>query len=282
MNYMLCNFLGNNLHKPRKSGFSEVLVDIDNTISEAELYKSGDVLRFVEKGVACDGELVDLLGNFSCDKAGSTEEELKHTDENPIIVIATKGIRVYDNIPTYIKYMTVNEGVFVILLKGIISVVSDNGEEIPLSRNCDAVAKGEGHLYSYEDINKWNSLVDKESGLCFSDYVVSDCIINRSRGKDNSVSVSIKFTKDNFVVLNKEAFIKGALRKKEEAKRKKEEAERKAQVIKMLSEQRSVKDKDAKKSKVKKSKNVSSEDDSNKVGSAGAKSFLNYVASLKK
>lgn len=280
MDYLLCNFMGNHLDRKVRDGVKSVEIDsrLTEDIQLADMYSvksnKSNIIKFVPKGSQCDGTKLDFMGNFSAERMNCSEEELKHTEENPIILVVTKGFKIFQGIPTYIKYMPVRGGVLVALIKGFISVYDNNGDLIPLSRNCDECADDLGHIYKDEEIDKMNSIIDKESSLRFSDYVVSDCIISLEKNKDGGLVRHLKFTKENFVVLNEDVFERGRAKTKQLELRREENREKHMREAAFFSENKTVKDnsKSNKKPK-KKEKEVKN--------SNGAKEFLSYINSLR-
>lgn len=293
--YYFCNFLGRESKGYNKNGvgFVNVSEALDSHVQPAECYlvKENGVtgLNFVAFNERSKGNKVDFIGSLSSDKVGSTDKELVSTDENPIIIIGTRSFKVYNGIPTYIKYIPVQNGVVVALIKGYISVEGKDGEMIPLSRNCDAVSTSEGKVYNAEEIRKLNILKEKESDLAYSEYVVSDCILSLTVSKDGSKLSSIRFNKDNFVILNKEVFIEAKKKKDAELLALAEERKRRAEEIarinesykqRMLEEERKKAEKKSAKS-TRTRKSIKSEDKVEVLsGSSGAQSFLNCIAQL--
>lgn len=285
MEFLFCNFMNSLLERRNSKGvkFIEESVKLSEGIQSAEVYLTknsigDDVLRFVCKGEGSTGTKFDLISHV--------DEELVHTDENPLIMVATRRFKVFKGIPTHIKYIPVKGGVLVLLLKGYISVEDKNGEMIPLSRNCDALSYDEGHVFNADEIYEMNLLEDKESDVKYSDYVVNDCIISLTVSKDNRNLRSIKFNKDRFVFLHTEVFEKGKARK--EAKKAEIEAKRLRRAEEVASFYASRNSGGLSVGEEKKEKKPSSpkpkktKDEDVQVGSSGAQSFLDFVNSLKK
>lgn len=286
--YYFCNFIDRNMKGYKKElGFIEVSEKLNESVQPAfccMVEKDGfKGLNFLALGEKAVGEEIDFIGSFASEKVGSKVEELVSTNDNPIIVVATKKFNVFTGIPSYIKYFPVAEGVIVTLVKGYITVEDSNGAMIPLSRNCDALASHESNLYTAEDIKKLNILKDLESGLNYSDYVVSDCIINHSYSKDGNKIKSVKFNKENFVVLNKEVFMEAKVRKEEELRIKAEEKKRRDEEIAKFNEdyKKRMKEKEEeKKAKKKASSNRISNKKEVVSAADGAQAFLSIIANL--
>lgn len=291
--FYFCNFLGQEMKGCDSKGVKSISIsdDLDSLVQTAKCFqvfnKDDSVsLHFISASETHSGVEMDFLGNLSSDKVKCTDKELESTDDNPIIIVATKSFEVYGGIPSYIKYFPVEGGVLVALIKGFISVESKEGEMIPLSRNCEASVPNNKYVYSADYIKRLNILEEKESGLGFSSYTVSDCIINHTVSKDGSVLKSVKFNKDNFNILNKEVFLKAKARKiereellkKEKERRAKEIAEFNANYKRRMLEEEERKAKEKEKPKKQRSKKVVETEIA--VDSEGARSFLECVANL--
>lgn len=287
--YYLCNFMDNELVRNVAKGIKKVSVQgFTEPVQLAEVTVNGECLEFHPSGVIAKDKVFDLLGNFSSKLAGCTDSDLKHTDENPIIVIATKSFKIFHGIQTYIKYLPLEEGVLIALIKGYIEVEGTDGSLVPLSRNCSDVVSS-GKVYDAKTVKDLNPIVDLESRVKYSDYVVSDCLVKLDKTRDGSVTQTIKFNKDNFVFLNKEVFAEGKeerareLAKKEEERRRRiENAERFAEAQRLKALQK-AEEEASKKAKSRKSKTSSKGKSSVETmsGSEGAKMFLDIVKSLK-
>lgn len=290
--YYFCNFMETKIKGYKKAlNFINISNVLDENVQQAKCFKISKEgvqgLEFIASSEESNGVEMDFLGSMSCEKVGVTEEELASTNENPIIVVATRKFKIYENIPSYIKYFPVHGGVIVALIKGYISVESKDGEMIPLSRNCDVMSSDNGIVLTADDIKKLNVLKDVSSGLSYSDLVVSDCIISYTvNSKDGSKYKSIKFNKENFVTLNEEVFEEARLAKEAREKAMQEERERKAKEMAEFNKIYREKLKDEEKNKEKSSakpKRTSKKDEepvTTVTGSKGAQAFLNCIANL--
>lgn len=288
--YYFCNFIDRNMKGYKKElSFVEVSEKLNESVQPAfccMVERNGfKGLNFLALGEKAVGKEIDFIGSFASEKVGSKEGELASTNDNPIIVVATRKFNVFTGIPSYIKYFPVEGGVIVTLVKGYITVEDSNGTMIPLSRNCDALSNSESNSYTAEDVRKLNMLKDIESGLNYSEYVVSDCIISHSHTKDGNKIKSIKFNKENFVILNKDVFMEAKARKEEELRIKAEEKRRRDMEIAKFNEDYKKRMQEKEEEKKAKKKATSSRTSSKKeeVLSAadGAQAFLNIVANLK-
>lgn len=282
-----CNFIDGEIKGYNPKGVNNVIVsdELNNHVQPARCYvvdRNGlKDIKFSALEEKSEGVEIDFLGNLSHDILNCSEAELSNTDENPIIVIATTEFKVYEGIPTYIKYFPVKGGVLVALLKGFITVKDKNGEMIPLTRNCDAVVSGNSFTYKADTIKGLNILKDKESDLHYSDLVVSDCVISHTVSKDGSKLSSVKFNKDNFVILNNDLFEEEKVKRlvklkalEEEKKRKEQEMARINREIKMRTLEEERKKEEAKKKATRKPKEKEA------VGSVGAQDFLSIISNL--
>lgn len=290
--YYFCNFMETKIKGYKKAlNFINISNVLDENVQQAKCFKISKEgvqgLEFIASSEESNGVEMDFLGSMSCEKVGATEEELASTNENPIIVVATKKFKIYENIPSYIKYFPVQGGVIVALIKGYISVESKDGEMIPLSRNCDVMSSDNGVVLTADDIKKLNVLKDVSSGLSYSDLVVSDCIISYTvNSKDGSKYKSIKFNKENFVTLNEEVFEEARLAKEARERVLQEERERKAiemaKFNKIYREKLKDEEKNKEKSSSKPKRTLKKDEEpvTTVTGSKGAQAFLNCIANL--
>ena len=282
-----CNFIDGEIKGYNPKGVNNVIVSeaLNNHVQPSKCYvidRNGSKdIEFLPLGEKSEGVEIDFLGNLSHEMLKCSEVELLNTDENPVIVIATTEFKVCEGIPTYIKYFPVKGGVLVALLKGFILVKDKNGEMIPLTRNCDIVVPGNSFTYKADTVKGLNVLKDKESDLHYSDLVVSDCVISHTVSKDGSKLSSVKFNRDNFVVLNKGMFEEEKVKRlaklkalEEEKKRKKKEMDRINREIKMRTLEEERKKEEAKKRATRKPNTQKA------VGSEGAQDFLNILSKL--
>ena len=294
--YLFCNFMEKVMERKNPKGVVQVQVSDElDAIQLAKAYledgNSGKILKFVSDGEVCNGEEVDFIGTFNTEdkRVKSSYEELKHTEENPIILIATEEFKVYVGVPTYIKYVPVKDGVLLALIKGYVSVKDANGEMVPLSRNCNSFAGDSGKVFKAEDVDSLNLLEDRESGVLYSDYVVNDCIINLEASKDSGILFNRKFSKENFTVLYKGEFEKGKAlkeqKREQEEERRRLKAEENARFAEsMKAKQNTAPTKKTTKSSKPKTKSATKDNGESSIltGSQGAMSFLDFVEKAKK
>lgn len=281
MKFLFCNFLDQHMKRKNTKGVIHVMesTELSEGVQEAEAYlidngtNGTKVLTLVKVGEQVGGEKIELIDHV--------EGDLVHTEENPIILVATRKFKVFKGIPTRIKYIPVDGGVLVALIQGYISVEDKSGDMIPLSRNYDAYSGDEGHVFTAEEVYGMNLLEDKESDVKYSDHVVNDCTITLKVAKDGSKIKSVKFDKESFVFLHTEVFEKGKERKEAKLKAAEEKKlQRAAEIAEFTRRQAEVvapsSESMSKKTKGKKKEDVVTD------SSLGAKSFLDIVNGLKK
>lgn len=302
MKFVVCNFLENNVLSRKVSrGVKRVIFDerMNSPVSslvDSYLCKNDDGsvdLIFNQCGCAIPSEWeeFDVMGSLSSERIKSTDEELSHTPENPLILVATKSVKFFEGVPSYIKYIPVDGGVLIVLFKGCIAVESPWGEYVSLTRNITNIesVKPESHMITSKEFKDMNVLEDKESGVGYSDYVVSDCIISFVRNK-SGLNRTLKFNKENFTILYSRVFEDGAKKKakereeKEALKLKKENEiaeynKRRAERERLKAEEDRAKAEEKRSSKLNKKK--SKEESVDYSGSEGAQAFLAFVNSLK-
>lgn len=285
--YYFCNFIDKELKGHNKKGVADVsisdLLDSDIQVAKCNKIVENGVVSLKFSGVEeeVDGEEIDFLGKFSSSAVNCSNEDLVSTYENPIILVATKSIEVFDGVPSYIKYFPVKGGVLVGLVKGCISVEDKDGNMISLARNFSDCTVGLSYKITADDMKDLNLLEDSEAKLKYSDLVVSDCLIKYFSDKvSNSVVKSVKFNKNNFVVLNESMF--------EEAKKKvfaeklalhNKKVLQKEREVKILAELQKQRE-DSKAKKKEKPKKEKKENNTVLSGSEGAQSFLNCLAGM--
>lgn len=269
----------------------EVTAKLSESVQEAEAYITENSLKFVQAGESCKGTKFDFIGGFNTSdkKFSCTAEELHHTEDNPIILVATKSFKVFSGAPAYVKYIPVENGVIVALLKGYIAVEDNAGNRIPLARNFEGEVGAEGYVYEASDMQNLNVFEDEESDIRYSDHVVSDCIINVELTKDNRIIRGARFSKENFNMMCSKVFEDGKAKKEERLRKQEEERLRKEEERKKFYEEQKKKEEAKRKAeeekieaaksgataKKKKSGDVITE------GATGAQSFLAFVNSLK-
>lgn len=292
MKFYFCNFLGTEINRQSKVGKQVLFSDcFQGRVQEAKMLFKDNNIHFVEPGDNSEGE-IDVFENLSCELVGSSYEELKSTEENPIIMVATKSFKVVSGVPAYIKYIPVFGGTLVALIKGYIEVEGPDGSRVPLSRNVTMgyvdTSSSNSKVFGWADVYDMNILKDTDSDVSFNNYVVSDCLISLTKSKDGNFCQKVKYNKDCFTIFDNSVFEEGK-RKKEEAiirkQQEKEEKERQKALFEKRMLEKQMQEELEAKNKVKspkRSQSTSSKKPEVVSGSEGAAMFLNFVNSVKK
>lgn len=254
--YYFCNFIDEEI-----KGISK---DSVNFIDDSKVEDSKPVYCYKVKG----NNRIGLM--FSSEKTNGVELDLfegyDSTEENPIILVATKKIQVYSGVRSHIRYIPMGNCFLVALIEGCISI-ENNGNMIPLSRNYSGTVNGNVIDYDFNSIRTLNTFKDKGSDMLISDYVMSDCTINYTLGKQDSKMVSVSFNKDKFIFFNKVIFLEARKVKEEKQKALSEEKERNKERYSEI--EREWREKEEKKQHTTKKVKTDSE-----KASEGAKDFL--------
>lgn len=292
-NFVVCNFLENNLNGIAKKGiktvrFSENIVGAQEAKCFINLKRAEMAFYSMDEKEEEGFAPFDFVSDLS-ESAGLTKDQLGDTEENPLILVATDLVNFLEGVPTYVKYFPVKEGVLIMLVKGYIEVNMD-GEMVPLSRCISEIPSVcKYHTLGVTDFSNMNLLVDKESDVAYNGMCVSDCIIDfHVAKKDNGVSRKVNFDKSCFSIFCEDPFIEG--KKVKEEKKKRMEEERKAKALenskfmeyyrKKQEAMEYARSSGTTKDSATRSKKRSSKG-SVKVGSEGASRFLQAVEALK-
>lgn len=295
MSYVFCNFLNENMFTgTERKGIQSVSVanDLEGAYTDCLISKGKRGLKFVPEGVREEGyDFIDIVGGFSENEAGLTADQMRSEEDNVLILTATKRVAFCEGIPTYIKYIPVDGGVFLMLIKGYIEVDVGRPEMVALSRCIESVpSRMKKHIVNDVDFKNMNLIVDRDSDVSYAGLCVSDCIVNFVKNKkDGSVSRKVKFVKENFVVFDTKPFKEGKALKEKKAKEKeeREKAKREENILfaKRMAEKQKAEEEEKKAEKEAKKAKKPSEKKKEKVsvsvGSEGASAFLAFVESLK-
>lgn len=233
-----------------------------------------------------------------------TYKDLVDTEDNPLIVVATKGIRFFNNTPTYIKVLFVNDGIMLIeLVFGICQFIFDDGREVTLQR-CNNEDLNTKTVYqyrensSYIDCNTLKSLIlcKTKGGYSKTFDIVCPLYVRASRTHKNGEtynSISFKCIDSDILVLEPDKIERIEQEEEETAKRKKEEAElrrqesekkRKAEIERRKAEELEAirKKREAMEEKIKqKAKKINAEEAGTQTKrSAGAANFLSMINNM--
>lgn len=218
-----------------------------------------------------------------------TFEEVCDSDENPLIVVATDGIRFYNEVNTLVKFVFVNSEVMLaMLVYGACEFRLSDGRYVPLQRcNTDDLDR-KGVYGSYGIAELRNNVWCKTKGGWDKTYeMVCPVCVTTWRNK-GSVSVVFNTMKDSAFVFNGEAIKKReeyeAFREEEERIRK-EKADKEAKERRKAAEERAAQRKKeeeeanrkAKEAKSASPKRKSSESTDTSKRSSGAEAFLAMI-----
>lgn len=151
-----------------------------------------------------------------------TYKDLQDTDDNPLIVVATKGIKFYNSIPTYLDVLYVNDDMMlVMLIYGACEFLTDTGDFLPLIRcmeESELSRKGTFPTVYTPNLLKEMTIVKTEGGWDKTYEIVCPMYV-RVFGE----CISIRCIKENANIINPEG-IKTQESYEEKVKKEKEEA----------------------------------------------------------
>lgn len=277
---LLSNVVDSEVVLRKSKGLGSLILPV--THEDVKAYINQGQLVFSEEPIQ-GGTEIDLLGNLSTPYDWGSEELLKETDENPIMFVAASSVRFLEGIPSYIKYITVSEGVLVALVKGCIDI-EINGKFFRLDRNmdtdCRLISDENSVVFDSSKLNSLNTLVDTDSNIPYSNYVVNDCVVSIKKEKDGCMSNKVQFTKENFVVLEPSVFDKGVLKAANKDIVRKNQKEVDDFVTSEFNRRR--KEKESKVSKEAKKREASKKKVDTGKGDTTPNSFLDFLNSFKK
>lgn len=232
MRYSFCNLTGEDfLLRGTNKGVSAVDMSMSSgpvvptsAYIEDRNHDGKKTLCFAPEGSRLEKNEFDFIGNLSNEKTGYKLEDLVPTDDNPLVVVATKGFKIPVNIKVYLKYFVVGDYVIVALLRGLIQVEDEDGNFIDLCRNYNGTPSGMIDL-PVSELKTLNCLTDDESGVAYDKYVVSDCLLHYTYSKDGRLMSSARFFKENFSFLDTEVFEKNKEKKAEADAKRRADAE---------------------------------------------------------
>ena len=168
-----------------------------------------------------------------------TYGETADTEENPILVVCSKGIRFFEDVPTYLNVLFVDEAMmFVSLIFGACEFQFPDGSFVALER-CNKAGltrkSTNPQVYTGNDLQRY-ALCKTEGGWDKSYEMVCPMFVKASKKQK---SISFKLIKENALIFNpkaiedRELYEESLIKKREEAARKRqaqnEEVERKRQ-----------------------------------------------------
>ena len=268
----------------KKTGIVPFVNNVSELYEDARVVFRNNVLQVVSDGTESEDIFMkDLVGTGNYQestKCGMTIEQLADTEENPLIAVMSEGVRFYEGIPTLIKYIHIEQGMFVLcLIYGACEFQCNDGTFIPMTRNINTYTDGRATTPVYTDskLKEIASTVDKESDYDMAYDIVNAVLIDVK----NENICKYKTIRDAEVVLS----IVGREARRAVLAKRKAEAEAKAEARResnrKFMEERRAKEAKAKEEAVKeqfakpKKVNVPKEE-----GSKGAKNFMAALREL--
>ena len=135
-----------------------------------------------------------------------TYRDLKDTEDNPLIIVCTKSLRFYNEIPTYLDVLFVNSNMMLVMLVyGVCDFQFSDGSYVTLQRCCD-ISLNNRKVYS-EDItcDKLKSYVQYKTKAGYDkSYDVVCPLYIRAYEKVDRHDFFVRFIKDNATFFNEE------------------------------------------------------------------------------
>lgn len=163
-------------------------------------------------------------------RAETTYGQVKETEENPLVVVLAKGVKFYEGVPTYIRYINIDkDAVLVCLVYGACQFVyEDNGVETTIDmQRCmnKDFANKMTETYNGKKLQELCKNTDKQSGYDVTADSVNAVVVSfRTNPITKVSSSSYKSVKEEFYVIDNSRLEKA--REKAEAREKaKEQAE---------------------------------------------------------
>ena len=192
----------------RNNGKSFPLM-VNEVGNDAKVVLSNEKLYITEKVSANDVDVFDLKGEESVfnPRMKSFEPltfgDVADTEENPLIVVATKGIKIYNDVPTFMQVLFVNENVMLAsLIYGAVDFEMADGRFVPLQRcnDDDIERKGTYRYFSCSDL-KENVFCQTKGGWDKSYEIVCPLYVNASNKGDKN-TFTLRCVYDKAVLLN--------------------------------------------------------------------------------
>lgn len=141
--------------------------------------KNNDLFLF---GLNPEDMNTKVLGEKS--RLSLTYNDIKDTDENPLIVVLAKSIKFYAGVSTYIKYINIGKDVLAMLVFGACEFTFPDGTSVAMQR-CNSSYLEERIKFEYtgEDLSKTSILEDKESGYRYNNEAVNSVIVSYTSSK---------------------------------------------------------------------------------------------------
>lgn len=119
-----------------------------------------------------------IMGEKS--KVSTTYNDIKDTDENPLIAVLAKSIKFYAGVTTYIKYITLEDGyVLAMLVFGACEFTFADGTEVAMQRCNTSILDGRLKFeYTGKTICELSDIEDPESGYKLNNDMVNAVVVN--------------------------------------------------------------------------------------------------------
>ena len=276
----------------KKKGVVPFVNNVSELYEDARVVFRNNVLQVVSVSDGIESEdifMKDLVGTGNYQestKCGMTIEQLADTEENPLIAVMSEGVRFYEGIPTLIKYIHIEQGMFVLcLIYGACEFLCSDGTFIPMVRNIntDTDERATTSVYTDSKLKEIASTVDKESDYDMAYDIVNAVLIDAK----NEFVCKYKTVRDAEYILStvgRDARRAVLAKKKAEAEAKAEarrESNRRFMEERRAKEERekeeAVKEQFAKPEKVKVTKETVKK---REEGSKGAKNFMAALREL--
>lgn len=189
------------------------------------------------QGLTCENGSAKVLGEKS--KLSLTFNDIKDTEDNPLIVVLAKSIKFYAGVSTYVKYITMEDGyVLAMLVFGACEFTFGDGTSVAMQR-CNSSILEDRTTYEYngKTICELSDIEDSESGYKLNNDIVNAVIVSFSSNNGKSYNgVRYKTLKSHTKMFNftrlAEAKRKAAAKREKEEQRKQEmlEARKKAEI----------------------------------------------------
>lgn len=174
------------------------------------------------QGLTCEDGNAKIFGEKA--KTALTYNDIKDTDENPLIVVLAKTIKLYAGVTTYIKYITMEDGyVLAMLVYGACEFTFSDGTSVAMQRcNTSYLDERTKIEYTGKSICELSELEDEESGYKLNNDIVNAVIVSFSSNNGKAFNgVRYKTLKRHTKMFNPSRL--EAAKKKAEEKRMKEE-----------------------------------------------------------
>lgn len=177
----------------RNGGHSfPLMMNSEGTTSQVCTFREESGVLRVEKGTS-DDNIFALGGNDSDipvmvkGAPNLSNKDLKDTNENPLIVVATKSIQFYNDIPTYVKVLFVNEDFFLaMLVYGACAMEFSDGSYVPLQRCNTADIDRKGVHSTYDAKTLKSKVYNKTKGGWDKSYEMVCPLYVKVKGADTS------------------------------------------------------------------------------------------------